>query len=216
MQNGDNQTFLDNAATSEPDCAFCQRSEITDIFKETPHFFLAADHAPLVEGHLLVIPRQHYACYGDVPAALDEELLALKNELRRFYEQFYAPVVFLEHGVFRQTVFHAHLHCFPWGNLDYDAQSNIHNAVVATQEDIRDWYHARGHYFYLEDDEVALLFAPDMDRYMHIIQKVFQKGLAARGGPTRMRTSQQRYAEGRPVIEATRARWQAFQQQGVK
>lgn len=217
MQNGNDQAPFDAAATlDKPDCAFCRRSEITDVLKETPHFFLAADHAPLVEGHLLIIPKQHYACYGDVPAALDEELFALKDELRRFYEQFYAPVVFLEHGVFRQTVFHAHLHCFPWGNLDYDITSNIHNAVVAQQGDIRAWYHARGHYFYLEDGEVALLFAPEMDRYMHIIQKVFQKGLAARGVPTRIRPPQQRYAEGRPMIEAVRENWQAFQQQGVK
>ncbi len=56
---------LDDPA-KQPDCVFCHRSEITDILKETPHFWLAADHAPLVEGHLLVIPKQHYACYGDV------------------------------------------------------------------------------------------------------------------------------------------------------
>lgn len=211
MQNG-NQAPLDRA-TTRPDCAFCQRSEVTDILKETPHFLLAADHAPLVEGHLLVIPKQHYACYGDVPAALDEELFAIKDELRQFYAQFYAPVVFWEHGVFRQTVFHAHLHCFPWGDLEYAVDSNIHNAVVSTQEDIRSWYHAQGHYFYLEDEQVALLFAPEMDRYMHIVQQVFQKGLAARGGPTRMRSPQQRYLEGRPLIEATRASWLAFQQQ---
>lgn len=209
MQNG-KQIPLD-ADLHKPDCAFCQRDQITDVLKETPHFLLVADHAPLVEGHLLVIPKQHYACYGDIPVSLDEELFTLKDELRQFYAQFYAPVVFWEHGVFRQTVFHAHLHCFPWGNTEYDIDSNIHNAVVTVQEDIRDWYHAQGHYFYLEDEEVALLFAPEMDRYMHIIQQVFQ-----RGGPRPPRPPQQRYAEGRPMIEATTARWREFQQQEVQ
>ena len=214
MENG-NQAPPEGAA-SRTDCAFCQRTEISDILKETAHFLLAADHAPLVEGHLLVIPRQHYACYGDVPASLDEELFALKDKLRQFYARFYAPVVFWEHGVFRQTVFHAHLHCFPWGNLEYNIESNIHTAVVARQEDIRTWYHAQGHYFYLEDESVALLFAPEMDRYIHIIQQVFQKGLASRGGPVRPRSPQQRYAEGRPLIEATVAKWRMFEQQEVK
>lgn len=214
MQYGNQAPSTD--VENQADCAFCQRDKVTDILKETSHFLLAADHAPLVEGHLLVIPRQHYACYGDVPASLDAELFALKDELRQFYARFYAPVVFWEHGVFRQTVFHAHLHCFPWGNLEYDIASNVHNAIVGQQEDIRNWYHAQGHYFYLEDEQVALLFAPEMDRYMHIIQQVFQKGLAARGGPTRMRPPQQRYAEGRPLIEAVTARWQEFQQQEVK
>lgn len=211
MQNS-TQAPLENAG-QRPDCTFCQRSKIADILKETPHFLLAADHAPLVEGHLLVIPKNHYACYGDVPTSLDEELFAIKDELRQFYAQHYAPVVFWEHGVFRQTVFHAHLHCFPWGNLNYDLDSQIHTSVVTAQDDIRNWYHAQGHYFYLEDEAVALLFAPEMDRYMHIVQQVFQKGLAARGVPPRMRTPQQRIAEGRPLIETVKARWTEFQAQ---
>lgn len=214
MQNG--KPAPAESAIYRADCTFCQRAKIADILQETPHFLLAADHAPLVEGHLLVIPRQHYACYGDVPDSLDEELFAIKDELRRFYAQFYAPVVFWEHGVFRQTVFHAHLHCFPWGNLGYDIESNIHNAVVTAQGDIRNWYLAQGHYFYLEAEEIALLFAPEMDRYMHIIQQVFQKGLAARGAPVRLRPPQERIAKGRPLIEMVKSRWQEFQQQGVQ
>lgn len=210
MTQENNQTPF-NGAQSRSDCAFCQHERITDILKETPHFLLAADHAPLVEGHLLVIPRQHYACYGDVPASLDEELFALKDELRQFYAQCYAPVVFWEHGVFRQTVFHAHLHCFPWGAAEYDLESQLHATIVNVQEDIRTWYHAQGHYFYLEDEEIALLFAPEMDRYMHIIQHVFQRGRARIGAPRQPRPPQQRYAEGRPLIEATTARWREFQ-----
>ncbi|MGH2479328.1 MAG: HIT family protein, partial [Ktedonobacteraceae bacterium] len=150
MQNSNHAPLDDTPST--PECVFCQHDKITDVLKETEHFLLAADHAPLVEGHLLVIPRQHYACYGDMPASLDEELFALKDELRQFYAHCYAPVVFWEHGVFRQTVFHAHLHCFPWGNTEYDVESHMHTAVVSAQEDIRNWYHAQGHYFYLEDD----------------------------------------------------------------
>jgi diadenosine tetraphosphate (Ap4A) HIT family hydrolase len=211
MQNQDQ--ILSQTATRQADCAFCQPDKITDILKETTNFLLVADHAPLVEGHLLVIPKNHFACYGAVPTSLDAELFALKDELRTFYTRFYAPVVFWEHGVFRQTVFHAHLHCFPWGDIAYDLDSQIHNAIVNSQEDIRDWYQARGHYFYLEDEQVALLFAPEMDRYMHVVQQVFQKGLAARGAPTGMRPALQRYAEGRPLIEAVTARWQTFQQQ---
>lgn len=213
MQNGP-QASLENT-TRRSDCTFCQRSEVADILQETPHFLLAADHAPLVEGHLLVIPKEHYACYGEVPPVLDAELFAIKDELRLFYEQYYAPVVFWEHGVFRQTVFHAHLHCFPWGNLSYDLESNIHNAIVNGQGDIRNWYHAQGHYFYLEDQEVALLFAPEMDRYIHVMQQVFQKGMIARGVTVR-RTSQQRIEQGRPLIETVKARWQEFQARQVK
>ncbi len=213
MQDG-NQIPM-NASLPQNDCAFCQYEKITDVLKETEHFLLAADHAPLVGGHLLIIPKQHYACYGDVPTSLDNELFAFKDELRLFYKQYYSPVVFWEHGVFRQTVFHAHLHCFPWGNIEYDLASNLHTEVVTSQEDIRRWYHTRGHYFYLEDESIALLFEPEMDRYMHVVQRVFQRGLANRGGPRLPRSPQERYDAGRPLIESVTAHWRSFQRQEV-
>src|ERR1700686_4526198 len=82
MQNGSG--FSVDAELFDPDCAFCNHNEITHIMKETPRFLLAADHAPLVEGHILIIPKSHYTCYGDVPGALDEELLTLKSEVHHF------------------------------------------------------------------------------------------------------------------------------------
>src|SRR5260370_1251582 len=85
----------------ETDCAFCQRHLFASgILKETEEFYLVADHAPLVEGHLLIIPKTHYACYGAASTKLDEELFALKREAQQFLQQFYAPTIFWEHGVF--------------------------------------------------------------------------------------------------------------------
>src|SRR6266581_4048181 len=114
-------------------CTFCKRTEISYILKETPNFLLAADHAPLVEGHILIIPKQHFACYGEVPAKLDAELYSLKHEVQRFFTRYYAPTVFWEHGIFKQTVFHAHLHCFPWGISRYDLEENLHNVIVSSK-----------------------------------------------------------------------------------
>src|SRR5579864_8803574 len=127
MQIGSNVSF--DGESNGTDCAFCNRTEVTHILKETPRFLLAADHAPLVEGHILIIPKSHYTCYGDVPGTLDEELLALKNEVRQFFARYYVPPVFWEHGIFRQTVFHAHLHCFPWGETGYDLHENLHHEI---------------------------------------------------------------------------------------
>ena len=155
------------------DCAFCKRTEISYILKETPNFLLAADHAPLVEGHILIIPKQHFTCYGEVPAKLDAELFSMKEEVQRFFTNFYAPTVFWEHGIFKQTVFHAHLHCFPWGISGYNLEEKVHNVIVSSQEEVRQWYTFQGHYFYMEDSHRALLFAPEMDRYLGIVKNVF-------------------------------------------
>src|SRR2546425_4414487 len=155
MQNG-------SQASPGKDCAFCQRSEIDHILKETTHFLLAVDHAPLVEGHLLIIPKQHYSCYGEVAATLDAGLAELKQDVQHFFAQYYAPVVFWEHGVFRQTVSHAHLHCFPFGETVYNLEKELHSVIVRSQEDIRAWYTTQGHYFYMDDTRTALLFSPEM------------------------------------------------------
>jgi len=214
MQNGSG--FSVDAELFVPGCSFCNYNEITHILKETPRFLLAADHAPLVEGHILIIPKSHYTCFGDVPGKLDAELLALKHEVLQFFTRFYAPPVFWEHGVFRQTVFHAHLHCFPWGETGYDLKEGLHNEVITAQEDIRGWHLQHGQYFYMEDGSVALLFAPETERYLGVIKNVFVRGIALHGGKAVWRSPQQRYEEGAPLIQAIMEKWQLFQQEGAR
>lgn len=216
MQNG-NTPFL-NPIEPQDVCAFCQSYELADnVLKETTLYRLVADFAPLVEGHLLIIPKTHYACYGAVPTALDAELFALKQEVQNFFARYYAPSIFWEHGVFHQTVFHAHLHCFPFGDLHYDTALNIHEQIVRTQDDIRAWYDTHGHYFYLHDSTQAYLFAPNSAVYQQVARGVLWAGVTASyGGHVGWRSSQQRQVQGMPLIEATKARWQQFQQaQGV-
>ena len=214
MQIGSNVSF--DVEANGTDCTFCNRTEISHMLKETSNFLLAADHAPLVEGHILIIPKQHFACYGAVPAKFDAELLALKHEVQQFFTQYYAPVVFWEHGIFRQTVFHAHLHCFPFGTTGYDLAGQLHNLVVTSQEDMRKWYAAYGPYFYMEDAMSALLFAPEMERYLGIVRNLFLRGIASRTGKIEWRSPQQRYEEGIPLIEAMLEKWRPFQQRKVE
>ena len=213
MQNGSG--FSVDANRFDPDCTFCNHHAITHMLKETPHFLLAADHAPLVEGHILIIPRSHYTCYGDVPATLDEELLALKSEVRQFFTRYYAPPVFWEHGIFRQTVFHAHLHCFPWGETGYNLHEGLHHELITSQGDIRRWHRQYGQYFYMEDSAVALIFAPEIQRYLSIIKNVFVRGITLSGGRAEWRSPEQRFEEGAPLLQATMEKWQQFQHEGA-
>jgi diadenosine tetraphosphate (Ap4A) HIT family hydrolase len=146
------------------------------VLDETEHFFLLADHAPLIEGHLLIVPRDHYACYGAVPEELEPELLALKSRVRRFLSTAYREPVFFEHGVFRQTVYHAHLHSMPFGTVALDPSAMALEAGRHADHlrDVRDWYAEQGHYFYLECPasngmHVATLFPPNLDQYFHVL-----------------------------------------------
>ncbi len=214
MQSGNSVT--PNAEVTQPDCTFCQRERIEPyILKETSTFRLVADHAPLVEGHLLIIPRQHYSCYGAVPTAYDSEFAALRREVQYFFAQYYAPPIFWEHGVFRQTVFHAHLHCFPFGEIGQSLTAVQPDLTIHSQDDIRIWYATHGHYFYLADVQQALLFAADMDAYMNVMQNVLKPVASTRHHKTGWRSVQQRQEEGKPLISALIARWQTFQQHSI-
>ncbi len=213
MQNGSRVSL--GTESLSPDCVFCQRNAIaTNVLKETPNFRLVIDHAPLVEGHILIIPKSHYACYGAVPAELDTELFAIKQEVQRFFQQYYIPPVFWEHGVFHQTVFHAHLHCFPFGVLDQKEHAlcqQLCAEIVHTQDAIRSWYALQGHYFYLEPDK-AFLFAPENDAYMRIIQGIFWPKVSELNDQRVWHSSYQRQKEGKVRIEATFAKWRMFEQ----
>jgi diadenosine tetraphosphate (Ap4A) HIT family hydrolase len=199
--------------TLDPDCVFCQRDTIADyILKETPTLRLLADHAPLVPGHMLIVSRSHYACYGAVPATLDQELCALKQEVQRFFVRYYEPSVFWEHGVYHQTVFHAHLHSFPVSTIHYDPTSNLHASVVSAQEDIRTWYTTHGPYFYLEETHSAFLFAPELASYLAIIQKLWQAAIAHNKQTARLPPLLRRKLSG-PFIQDLQAKWLLFQEE---
>ena len=71
-----------------------------------------------------------------------------------------------------------------------------------------------GSYFYMENNQTALLFAPEMERYWQVIKTIFAQA-ASRSGHTGPRSPQQRREEGVPLIEATIAKWRLFQQQGA-
>ncbi len=165
------------AGRSEATCPFCHPNSLGIILTTTENFYILVDHAPLIEGHLLIVPKVHYACYGAVPETLDGELLALKSRVADFLTAEYRPPVFFEHGVYRQTVYHAHLHAFPFGpvHLDLAALARPEGEPVTSQADVRKWYAERGPYFYLEEASIggdngeAAIFPPDDTYYIRAL-----------------------------------------------
>ena len=110
---------------------------------------------------MLIIPKTHYACYGEMPQGRDSEFLALKEEVRSFLTEHYESPVFLEHGVIGQTVHHAHLHALP-------AHQSILTFLLGEPEfteiggirDLRLYYRAHGRYFYYEENGHTYVMAP--------------------------------------------------------
>lgn len=196
------------------ECAFCQRDSLEAILMETSQFFVLADHAPLVEGHLLIVPKRHFACYGAVPREHDEELLAIKRRVSDFFGAVYSAPVFFEHGVFHQTVYHAHLHAFPFGRVELGLHllAATDGRPVMSQADLRTWYAERGHYFYLEQPPApgasveAAIFPPVESRYFAVLGQ-----LRARSGvPGGWQPQVVRRVTGKAHMRALIERWQRY------
>lgn len=196
------------APSFREDCPFCVRQQLQHILTESRSFFLLSDHAPLIEGHMLLVPKRHYSCYGAVSLELEAEFLQIKALATEFLSQAYRPPVFFEHGVFRQTVYHAHLHCFPFGLLQLDL-SVYHPQPARGLADIQAWYQERGHYFYFEQEAgVGALFAPEEMRYFSVLAALRQE--ANPSGP--WRPAEERRLNGHSKIQSLVEKWQEFAQ----
>ncbi len=197
-------------------CVFCDREALTIVLAETEHFIVLADNAPLVEGHTLIIPRQHFDCFGAVPAALDDDLLALKARVARFCAAVYRPASFFEHGVFGQSVPHAHLHVAPLGpsGLSVHALAHPDGRVVAGPADVRAWYATHGHYVYLESPPdpaapfvtEAAVFPPREGPYARVLMMLRERSHVYNPWQPQF----VRRMQGAPKMRALAEKWRAF------
>lgn len=88
---------------------------------ETKNFSVLISIGPLVQGHVMVVSRQHYLSMGDMPEELYEEFnQAQKSTWEALDATYRKPVISFEHGPAVKgchagaCVDHAHLHMMPF------------------------------------------------------------------------------------------------------
>ena len=102
------------------DCIFCKivRREIkSEIVVQSDNFIAIRDIQPRAEGHMLVIPKQHYTTLLDIPNKIGNELLEfMKKVAASLLSDKYGDgfnLVMNNLSVAGQIVMHAHLHIIP-------------------------------------------------------------------------------------------------------
>jgi histidine triad (HIT) family protein len=102
-------------ARMSDNCLFCRiaRHEIpAHVIHEDERLLAFLDIQPVRPGHTLIIPKQHYPYYEDMPADLAGNILNLGQKLGRHMKRLYGVerVGFAFTGI---HVAHAHAHVIP-------------------------------------------------------------------------------------------------------
>ncbi len=126
---------------------FCgDRRNLPETLFETAHFFAIPDLFPLTPGHILIIPKRHYPCYGAVPARFERELEQAVQRVRAFQQDDMGlePLIWENGGsAAGQSVRHAHLHIIPMPKTVSALPDPKQALPIATGlTAIRHWWHS--------------------------------------------------------------------------
>jgi diadenosine tetraphosphate (Ap4A) HIT family hydrolase len=88
------------------------------ILFQSSNFAVIPSLGQVVEGYLLVVPKQHFPAIGDLPPTSLMELAAIVQLAGKILKSAHGPCIFFEHGTRCEGVggcgiYHAHLHATP-------------------------------------------------------------------------------------------------------
>ena len=100
---------------TQDNCVFCDKNVIREgLLGETENFYVRANAiGTMAPGHLMVISKKHYSCFGALPKDLDEEYTALIKKVKEKVENKFSTPILTEQGVHKQSIKHAHIHFLP-------------------------------------------------------------------------------------------------------
>lgn len=142
------------------ECLFCNLDKIKDdILWSSENFYVKVGVGILAPGHVMLLPKIHIACFAQLPNQLSQEFISVKDKLfNKIASAFNEPIAY-EHGLYGQSINHAHLHFLPSRNNYYNLENikeNIFKILKSTRIDdmfqIRDVFKKEGSYFYLEQN----------------------------------------------------------------
>jgi len=106
------------------ECPFCHPEQGREIIAESELAFAIYDKFPVNRGHVLIIPKRHYADYFELTVQEQTACILLLNEVKEFISHVFSPNGFnigINIGsAAGQTVSHVHIHLIPRYNDDVD------------------------------------------------------------------------------------------------
>lgn len=176
-------------------------------------FFLLCDSNNIVEGHTLIIPREHLAGIGEFSPDLLEKFKLAHAKMVEFVKSEYGSIAVFEHGKFGQTVFHSHIHYLPFVGRAEDIVPEGQDKLrpLLRLDDLRDIYNRDGGYlFFAIGDQMwtvdPALAAPRFfrDRFAQAL------GAPERGNWKAMREDPEVMKSVDKMCRRVQAKWKAY------
>ena len=126
------------------ECIFCHKENIiTDFVYEDELVMAFMDMDPINEGHVLLVPKEHYLDVDEMPDDLLSHLMMVSKKIVAALKEIYQPDGYsiMQNGGKFNDVGHYHLHIFPrvegdGFGLTYGSDEKDVNAGIAKK--IRD------------------------------------------------------------------------------
>jgi diadenosine tetraphosphate (Ap4A) HIT family hydrolase len=196
-------------------CPHCDpRSHAFEYPLEDPtdDFYLLCDPNNIVEGHLLVIPKQHLSGIGEFSSALLEKFKPIHERVSEFVKDEYGSVAVFEHGKFGQTVFHSHIHYLPFTGTPEDIIPEGVDKLrpLASLEELKEIYERDGGYLFFSIGNDMWTVDPSLaaprffrDRFATAL------GVPERGNWKAMRDSKEVMQTVTDMCQATQQKWKS-------
>ena len=101
---------------SVKNCAFCKIQ--SEAVLQNDHCYALFDNYPVTEGHMLIIPKRHFAYYFGMTYEENNAVYKLLEEAKNLLLEKYNDISGFNIGInvgeaAGQTIFHCHIHLIP-------------------------------------------------------------------------------------------------------
>jgi len=136
-------------------------------------FWIVCDVHPLVQGHILIIPKNHISVMGALPDSAFNKYKELYSNVKTFINSNYDEIAVFEHGITGQTVFHAHTHFLPFtGDTSKIIEDNKSLRKISSLEDVRTEFKQKQKYLFFENKNQMYLVDTNLG-YPGFFRKIF-------------------------------------------
>ena len=97
-------------------CIFCDKNNIsTEFVYEDDQVMAFLDFDPINEGHVLLVPKEHYLDVDEMPDELLSHLMLVSKKIAKAIKETYSPDGYsiMQNGGEFNDIGHYHLHIFP-------------------------------------------------------------------------------------------------------